>query len=89
MTYYLKYDTFELNTFEVRHRRCVNQYKYKVDVQSKHNKNYFISKYGGTELTTTCFDLLTGHHQVVFYCKVAIKYAYGIFIDDGISFIKA
>jgi len=58
-------------------------------VQSKHNKNYFISKYGGIELTTLCFSPLTDHHQVVFYCKVTIKYAYGIFIDDETSFIKA
>jgi len=58
-------------------------------VQSKHNKNYFISKYGGIELTNTCFGLLTGHHQVVFYCKVTIQYAYGIFMDDEISFFKA
>jgi len=74
--------------FDVRHLRCANQYKYRVEVQSKHNKNHFISKYGGTELTTTCFGLLTGHHQFVFYCKVSIQYAHGILIDDEISFIK-
>jgi len=29
------------------------------------------------------------HHQVLFYCKVTIQYAYDIYIDDEISFIKA
>jgi len=64
-------------------------YKYRIEEQSKHKKDYFISKYGDTELTTTCFGFLTGHHQVVFYFKVTIQYAYGIFNDDEISFIKA
>jgi len=60
-----------------------------AEVQRNHNKNYFISKHGGRELTTTCFGLLTGHHQVVFHCKVTTQYACGIYIDDEISFIKA
>jgi len=31
-----------LHDFEVRHPCCVNQYKYKVDMQSKHNKNLIL-----------------------------------------------